>query len=82
MCLSVRHVYDNVGLKANRHIYENPGELQDETPDLILAVKPKVPLEQEQQVSNAHTALFSLRHFTADGRNSLLNALIVMTSEK
>ncbi|KAF4110525.1 signal-induced proliferation-associated 1-like protein 2 isoform X2 [Onychostoma macrolepis] len=43
------HVYDNVGLKANRHIYENPGELRDETPDLILAVKPKVPLEQEEQ---------------------------------
>ncbi|XP_016148729.1 signal-induced proliferation-associated protein 1 [Sinocyclocheilus grahami] len=43
------HVNDNVGLKANRHIYENPGELRDETPDLILAVKPKVPPEQEQQ---------------------------------
>ncbi|XP_016086900.1 signal-induced proliferation-associated 1-like protein 2 [Sinocyclocheilus grahami] len=43
------HVYDNVGLKANRHIYENPGELWDETPDLILAVKPKVPPEQEEQ---------------------------------
>ncbi|XP_042617131.1 signal-induced proliferation-associated protein 1-like isoform X2 [Cyprinus carpio] len=43
------HVYDNVGLKANRHIYENPTELWGETPDLILAVKPKVPLEQEEQ---------------------------------
>ncbi|XP_052456880.1 signal-induced proliferation-associated protein 1 isoform X1 [Carassius gibelio] len=43
------HVYDNVGQKANRHIYENPSELWGETPDLILAVKPKVPLEQEEQ---------------------------------
>ncbi|XP_051555076.1 signal-induced proliferation-associated 1-like protein 2 isoform X2 [Myxocyprinus asiaticus] len=45
-----RHVYDNVGLKGNRHIYENPGELRDATPDLILAVKPKVPLEQEEKL--------------------------------
>ncbi|XP_036436473.1 signal-induced proliferation-associated protein 1 isoform X1 [Colossoma macropomum] len=44
------HVYDNVGLKVNRHIYENPGELKDATPDLILAVKPKVPLEEEGQI--------------------------------
>ncbi|XP_072514591.1 signal-induced proliferation-associated protein 1 isoform X1 [Salminus brasiliensis] len=44
------HVYDNVGLKGKRHIYENPGELRDATPDLILAVKPKVPLEEEGQV--------------------------------
>lgn len=43
-----RHVYDNVGLKGGRHIYENAGELRDDTPDLILAVKPKVPLEEEQ----------------------------------
>ncbi|XP_008283329.1 signal-induced proliferation-associated 1-like protein 2 isoform X1 [Stegastes partitus] len=42
------HVYDNVGVKADRHIYENLGELRDATPDLILAVKPKVPLEDEQ----------------------------------
>ncbi|XP_040906829.1 signal-induced proliferation-associated protein 1 isoform X5 [Toxotes jaculatrix] len=42
------HVYDNVGLKVERHIYENVGELRDATPDLILAVKPKVPLEDEQ----------------------------------
>ena len=44
----VRHVYDNVGPKGERHIYENDGELRDATPDLILAVKPKVPLEDEQ----------------------------------
>ncbi|XP_066507957.1 signal-induced proliferation-associated protein 1 isoform X2 [Hoplias malabaricus] len=44
------HVYDNVGLKVKRHIYENPGELRDATPDLILAVKPKVPLEEEGQI--------------------------------
>ncbi|XP_029924062.1 signal-induced proliferation-associated 1-like protein 2 isoform X2 [Myripristis murdjan] len=42
------HVYDNVGVKVDCHIYENPGELRDATPDLILAVKPKVPLEDEQ----------------------------------
>lgn len=40
------HVYDNVGLKG--HIYANVGELRDATPDLILAVKPKVSLEDEQ----------------------------------
>lgn len=45
---SNRHVYDNVALKGGRHIYENVGELRDATPDLILAVKPKVPLEDEQ----------------------------------
>ncbi|XP_030601482.1 signal-induced proliferation-associated 1-like protein 2 isoform X1 [Archocentrus centrarchus] len=43
-----RHVYDNVGLKTEHHIYENVGELRDATPDLILEVKPKVPLEDEQ----------------------------------
>ncbi|XP_029956242.1 signal-induced proliferation-associated protein 1 isoform X2 [Salarias fasciatus] len=43
-----RHVYDNVGLKAEHHIYENAGELRDATPDLILAVKPKAALEDEQ----------------------------------
>lgn len=43
-----RHVYDNVGLKGEHHIYENVGELRDATPDLILAVKPKVPMEEEQ----------------------------------
>ncbi|KAM3869220.1 LOW QUALITY PROTEIN: signal-induced proliferation-associated protein 1 [Diretmus argenteus] len=42
------HVYDNVGLKVEHHIYDNCGELRDATPDLILAVKPKVPLEDEQ----------------------------------
>ncbi|XP_063059540.1 signal-induced proliferation-associated protein 1 isoform X2 [Engraulis encrasicolus] len=43
------HVYDNVGLKVgeHEHIYENPGELLDATPDLILAVKPKMALEEE-----------------------------------
>uniref|UniRef100_W5KHN2 Signal-induced proliferation-associated 1 n=1 Tax=Astyanax mexicanus TaxID=7994 RepID=W5KHN2_ASTMX len=55
------HVYDNVALKTKRHIYENPGELRDATPDLILAVKPKVPLDEEGQVRthcihyNTHT---------------------------
>ncbi|XP_062844788.1 signal-induced proliferation-associated 1-like protein 2 [Trichomycterus rosablanca] len=44
------HVYDNVGLKGNSHIYQNPGELRDATPDLILAVKPKVPPQEEGQV--------------------------------
>ncbi|XP_020778493.1 signal-induced proliferation-associated 1-like protein 2 [Boleophthalmus pectinirostris] len=41
-------VYDNDPLKIDHHIYENVGELRDATPDLILAVKPKVPLEEEQ----------------------------------
>ncbi|KAK6316842.1 signal-induced proliferation-associated protein 1 isoform X1 [Coregonus clupeaformis] len=44
------HVYDNVGVKVERHIYENLGELSDAMPDLILAVKPKVPLNEEQFV--------------------------------
>ncbi|XP_030648781.1 signal-induced proliferation-associated 1-like protein 2 [Chanos chanos] len=43
------HVYDNVGLKVNTHIYENPGELRDATPDLILAVKPKAGQEEDGQ---------------------------------
>ncbi|TRY90507.1 hypothetical protein DNTS_002643 [Danionella cerebrum] len=48
------HVYDNVGLKNPRHIYDNPGELRDQTPDLILAVKPKMTQEHEgQDMSNA-----------------------------
>ncbi|XP_014840559.1 PREDICTED: signal-induced proliferation-associated protein 1-like [Poecilia mexicana] len=42
------HVYDNVMMMEKRHIYENVGELRDATPDLILAVKPKVPPEDEQ----------------------------------
>lgn len=45
-----RHVYDNVGQIKTKHIYENPGELRDATPDLILAVKPKVPLEHGEEV--------------------------------
>ncbi|KAF0038278.1 signal-induced proliferation-associated protein 1 isoform X1 [Scophthalmus maximus] len=42
------HVYGNIGLKTEGNIYQNVGELRDATPDLILAVKPKVPLEDEQ----------------------------------
>ncbi|XP_037544036.1 signal-induced proliferation-associated 1-like protein 1 [Nematolebias whitei] len=42
------HVYDNVGMKVGQHIYENVRELRDATPDLILAVKPKVPAEDLQ----------------------------------
>lgn len=41
-------MHNNVGPKGDRHIYENVGALRDATPDLILAVKPKVPLEEEQ----------------------------------
>lgn len=37
-----------MGLKVDGHIYENVGALRDATPDLILAVKPKVSLEEEQ----------------------------------
>ncbi|KAK7925521.1 hypothetical protein WMY93_007831 [Mugilogobius chulae] len=40
--------YSNEPLKLDHHIYENVGELRDATPDLILAVKPKVPLDEEQ----------------------------------
>ncbi|XP_029028862.1 signal-induced proliferation-associated protein 1 isoform X2 [Betta splendens] len=47
------HMYDNVGLKVDSHIYENVGELRDATPDLILAVKPKVPPEDEQFAGDA-----------------------------
>ena len=47
-CLADRCMYDKAGLKVEHHIYENVGELRDATPDLILAVKPKVPLEDEQ----------------------------------
>lgn len=47
-------MYDNVGMKVGQHIYENVRELRDATPDLILAVKPKVPAE-EQQVTNQDT---------------------------
>lgn len=40
--------FDSVGVKVECHIYENPGELRDATPDLILAVKPKLPLDDQQ----------------------------------
>ncbi|KAG7484766.1 hypothetical protein MATL_G00053440 [Megalops atlanticus] len=43
------HVYDNVWVSADRHIYENVGELKNATPDLILAVNPKIPLEEEEE---------------------------------
>ncbi|KAM9780982.1 signal-induced proliferation-associated 1-like protein 2 [Syngnathus typhle] len=46
------HIYDNVALKENRHIYENVGELIDNTPDLILAAKPKFALEDEQFIGD------------------------------
>ena len=44
-----------MGLKVDGHIYENSGELRDATPDLILAVKPKVPLDGEQVSHNLHS---------------------------
>ncbi|XP_019728879.1 signal-induced proliferation-associated 1-like protein 2 [Hippocampus comes] len=46
------HIYDNVALKEDRHIYKNVGELRDATPDLILAVKPKFALEDEQFIAD------------------------------
>ncbi|XP_028838919.1 signal-induced proliferation-associated 1-like protein 2 isoform X2 [Denticeps clupeoides] len=49
------HIYDNVGLRVDQHIYENPGELRDATPDLILAVKPKVTVEEEAQQKQSGT---------------------------
>ncbi|XP_053703157.1 signal-induced proliferation-associated 1-like protein 2 [Synchiropus splendidus] len=42
------HVYDNVGGRVERPIYENVGELRDTTPDLIRAVKPKIQVEDQQ----------------------------------
>ncbi|XP_056264483.1 signal-induced proliferation-associated protein 1 isoform X3 [Pseudoliparis swirei] len=42
------HMYDNVDLKGECHLYDDEGKLRDSTPDLIPAVKPKVPLEDEQ----------------------------------
>lgn len=61
-----RHVYDNVGMNVGHHVYENVRELRDATPDLILAVKPKVAVE-EQQVTNqdthAHLCSFSSGSF-------------------
>lgn len=42
------HEYDNLPLKDDHNIYENTGELRDATPDLILAVKPKAALDEEQ----------------------------------
>ncbi|KAJ8337970.1 hypothetical protein SKAU_G00369360 [Synaphobranchus kaupii] len=40
------HAYENVS--ADRDIYENTGALRNATPDLILAVKPKVPLDEDE----------------------------------
>lgn len=61
-CLLDRHVYDNVALK-DRHIYENVRELRDDTPDLILAVKPKVPLEEEQVTNGGGQTAFYYHYF-------------------
>ncbi|XP_054611022.1 signal-induced proliferation-associated 1-like protein 2 [Dunckerocampus dactyliophorus] len=90
------HVYGNVGLKEDRHMYENVGELRDATPDLILAVKPKVPLEDEQfmaadfsedKASASDSSLSSLRLSCVDRaeRNSralsLHNSITKILSE-
>ncbi|KAG9346522.1 hypothetical protein JZ751_006833, partial [Albula glossodonta] len=45
---AIKHVYDNVKESADRNFYENMGTLRDATPDLILAVKPKVPLDEDE----------------------------------
>ncbi|KAJ8246933.1 hypothetical protein GJAV_G00256930 [Gymnothorax javanicus] len=42
------HTYENMRDLTDRSIYENMGALRDTTPDLILAVKPKVPLEEDE----------------------------------
>ncbi|XP_061090961.1 signal-induced proliferation-associated protein 1-like isoform X2 [Conger conger] len=42
------HTYENMKDLSDRNIYENMGALRDTTPDLILAVKPKVPLDEEE----------------------------------
>ncbi|XP_005735549.1 signal-induced proliferation-associated 1-like protein 2 [Pundamilia nyererei] len=90
------HVYDNVGLKVEHHIYENIGELRDATPDLILEVKPKVPLGDEQfmgaefgddKASASDSSLSSLRLSSVDRaeRNSralsLHNSITKILSE-
>ncbi|KAL3971181.1 uncharacterized protein ACER0C_026700 [Sarotherodon galilaeus] len=90
------HVYDNVGLKVEHHIYENIGELRDATPDLILEVKPKVPLDDEQftgaefgddKASASDSSLSSLRLSSVDRaeRNSralsLHNSITKILSE-
>ncbi|KAG7464531.1 hypothetical protein MATL_G00166590 [Megalops atlanticus] len=41
------HPYDNVKEPADTHIYENMRALRGATPDLILAVKPKAPADEE-----------------------------------
>ncbi|KAG7515438.1 signal-induced proliferation-associated protein 1 isoform X1 [Solea senegalensis] len=72
------HLYDNVGLKVEHPIYENVGELRDTTPDLILAVKPKVSLEDEQFIgaefaddrASASDSAFSLSCVDRAERNS------------
>ncbi|XP_035263633.1 signal-induced proliferation-associated 1-like protein 2 isoform X3 [Anguilla anguilla] len=45
---SDEHAYDNVRESADGNVYENTGALRDATPDLILAVKPKVPLDEDE----------------------------------
>ncbi|KAJ8348179.1 hypothetical protein SKAU_G00267680 [Synaphobranchus kaupii] len=42
------HVYDNVRVAVDSHIYENVWEMRNATPDLILALNPKVPMEEEE----------------------------------
>ncbi|XP_077448425.1 signal-induced proliferation-associated protein 1 isoform X1 [Stigmatopora argus] len=46
------HIYDNVSLKEDYHVYENAGKLRDATPDLILAVKPKFALADDQFIAD------------------------------
>ncbi|KAG7272724.1 hypothetical protein CRUP_038170 [Coryphaenoides rupestris] len=40
--------FESMGVKVEGHIYENPRELRDATPDLIPTVKPKLPLDDQQ----------------------------------
>ncbi|KAJ8266417.1 hypothetical protein GJAV_G00130190 [Gymnothorax javanicus] len=42
------HVYDNVLVSADSHIYENVWEMHNATPDLIRALNPKVPSDEEE----------------------------------
>lgn len=42
-------MYDNVPVRKDSHIYENVWELHNATPDLIRALNPRVPIEEEEE---------------------------------
>lgn len=51
--MSSRHVYDNVEMQLDCRsdsVYENVPGLVGTTPDLILAVKPRNPAKEEDEI--------------------------------